>query len=180
MLSFRLGGVKIRLYFGFFAMLTFYFYSWGSDTRAVCRALVCCLLHELGHLAAMFACGYSPKALCFYAGGIKLVPGSGIVPRGRQAAILSAGCAVNLLLAGASSLLGLGRLACVNLAFALINLLPLRCLDGGRLLALFLPEKRRRLAAVLTVLPICGFAALVSPPAALMLAIFSAAAELFM
>ena len=180
MLSFRLRGVRIRLYFGFFAMLTFYFYLHGRDTAAVGAALVCCLLHELGHLAMMFACGYAPKALCFYAGGIKLVPRDGIVPRGKQAVILSAGCAVNLLLAGASMVFGLGRLVYVNLAIALINLLPLNCLDGGRLLALFMPEKRRRLAAVLTVLPVCCLTALASPPAAVMLAAFSAAAELLM
>ena len=180
MLRFVFGGVKVRLYFGFFAMLSFYYYFYGTDTVSVCAALVCCLLHETGHLAAMLFFGYAPKEICFYAGGIKLIPKRGIVPRRRQAVILAAGCAVNLALAGVSLVFGQQRLMYTNLAIALINLLPLSCLDGGRLLSLFLPEKRRRAIAFFTVLPVCFFTAAVSPPAAVMLAVFSAAAELLM
>ena len=180
MLGFRVGGVRIRLYFGFFAMLTLYFYLYGRDTAAVGAALICCLLHELGHLAAMLLLGYPPRALCFYAGGIKLVPCRRVVPRGRQAAMLSAGCAVNAVLAAVSYAAGLSTLMYVNIAMCLLNLLPLSCLDGGRLLALYLPERARKITAALTVLPLCALAAAVSPPSAVMVALFAAAAETVM
>ncbi|MCR5121751.1 MAG: peptidase M50 [Ruminococcus sp.] len=180
MLRFRLGGVSIRIYFGFFAMLTFYFYLYGRDSGAVGAALTCCLLHETGHLAAMLLLGFRPKAVCFYAGGIKLVPKSGVVPRPQQTVILAAGCTVNLLLAAVSGTVGLHELMCVSLAVGLINLLPLKALDGGRLMALYLPEKARVVTAAATVLPLCAAAFAVSPPSALFLAAFAAAAELLM
>ncbi len=180
MLRFRLGGVSIRLYFGFFAMLTFYFYLYGGDSGAVGAALTCCLLHETGHLAAMLLLGCPPKAVCFYAGGIKLVPKSRLVPRPRQTIILAAGCAVNFLLAAVSGALGLRGLMYVSLVVGLINLLPLKALDGGRLISLYLPEKTRGIIAAVTVLPLIGAVFAVSPPAAFMFAVFAAAAELIM
>ncbi len=131
-------------------------------------------------LAAMLLLGYPPRALCFYAGGIKLVPCRRVVPRGRQTVILAAGCAVNAALAGVSYAAGLGALVYVNLAVCLLNLLPLSCLDGGRLLMLYLPERARKTAAALTVLPLCIAAAVISPPSAVMIALFAAASETVM
>ena len=180
MLRFRAGNVTIRLYFGFFAMLAFYYYFYGSDALSVCAALVCCLLHEAGHLTAMLLTGHTPQAICFYAGGIKLVPQRGAVPRSRQALILAAGCAVNMTLAGVSLITGQQRLMYTNLAVGLINLLPLSCLDGGRLLSLFISEKARRVVAAFTLLPVLAAVSYASPAAAVMLAVFSAAAELVM
>ena len=161
-------------------MLAFYYYFCGSDSGSVCAALVCCLLHETGHLAAMLFFGYAPKEICFYAGGIKLIPKRGIVPRRRQAVILAAGCAVNLALAGVSLISGQQRLMYTNLALGLINLLPLSCLDGGRLLSLFISEKARRVVAAVTLLPVLAAVSYASPAAAVMLAVFSAAAEMVM
>lgn len=137
MLTFKTGGVRVRLYFGFFAVLMVYLYIGGRTGAWVEAALICCLLHESGHLAAMLLFGCPPHTVSFYAGGIRIsTRGIGRLGRGARAVILSAGCAVNLTLAAASYLLGIERLAGINLALAAFNLLPLPQLDGGRLLRL--------------------------------------------
>ena len=137
MLEFEVFSVKVRLYFGFFAVLMLYLYIGGRTGALVEAALVCCLLHELGHLTAMFLFGCLPRRVSFYAGGIRITPrGMNRLSRTAGAVILSAGCLVNLLLAGASWLAGLEGIVRINLGLAAFNLLPLPWLDGGRLLAL--------------------------------------------
>ena len=85
-----------------------------------------------------------------------------------------------MLLAAVSFAAGLTTLMHVNLATGLLNLLPLSCLDGGRLLGLYAADSARHLAAALTVLPLCAAAAVMCPPAAVMLVLFAAASETVM
>lgn len=96
--------------------------------------LLCSLMHELGHISVMCLFGMPPEALTFYAGGIRLSDSCLYCGRAKTAAVLLAGCAVNLLCAGISLLLGYaGLFAAANLALGLFNLLPFRYFDGGRL-----------------------------------------------
>lgn len=137
MLVFRVGTVKVRLGFGFFAVLMLYLYIGQQTGGLVVTALICCLLHEAGHLSAMLLYGCTPRAVTFYAGGIRIsTRWTNRLTKPARGVILSAGCAVNLLLAGVSFLMGREDLAAVNLSLALFNLLPLPALDGGRLLLL--------------------------------------------
>ena len=181
MLSWDMGGMKVRVYFGFFAMICFYFYIFDSGSAEMCAALTACFLHELGHLAAMFALGEKPRAVCLYCGGMKLLPARRMTERPKQAVILAAGCTVNLILALTSLAIGAEDFSRVQLATGLLNLLPFSALDGGRLMRLFLPENARRAAAVVTgaLLTACITAA-GSPPLALMLAAYATAAEFLM
>ncbi len=176
-LSFR--GVKIRLCFGFFAALMFYFYSSGEDSFGVAAALVSCLLHELGHLTAMLLFGCPPERLTLYAGGFKLTPSfdkhCGRIP---ELVILSSGCAVNLLLAQLSRMIGAETLAMTNLSLAAANLLPFSSLDGGRILALFGTRVRKTAAAGAVVLLTAAVIHNGLTPAAILVIAFAAAAEL--
>lgn len=141
-------GTKICFYFGFFAMLMFYFYIGGGDSIGITAALVSCLLHECGHLTAMLIFEQAPEKLCFYAGGIKIVPRHTAVSRLEHTIVLSAGCAVNLIVAAVSHIIGLEELSRINLALALINLMPFGSLDGGRLMQMYLGEGARKFIAI--------------------------------
>ncbi len=137
MLEFEVFKIRVRLHFGFFAVLMLYLYIGGRTGACVEAALVCCLLHELGHLSAMLLFGCPPRRMSFYAGGIRISTRRiNRLGRGARAAILSAGCAVNLVFAAVSYLSGFYWLAKINLALAAFNLLPLPQLDGGRLISL--------------------------------------------
>lgn len=148
MLEANLHGIRVRFYFGFFAAVMLYFYMMKSDPLGITAALCSCLMHELGHLSVMCLLSAPPESVNFYFGGIKIIPKHGFCARPAMTAILSAGCAVNLLAAAVSAVIGLDRLCCINLALGLVNMLPFSSLDGGHLLELYGPPRLRRGLAV--------------------------------
>lgn len=154
MFEVNIGAVRVRLYFGFFAVVLFSFFAGQADSFGVIAALICCILHELGHLAAMCLLSSPPDKICFYAGGIKIIPRrAGMDSRAVSAVILAAGCAVNFLLAAISRSLGLIQLFEINLALGVFNFLPFSYFDGGRILELYAPDGvRKACAAVCAVL----------------------------
>lgn len=97
-------------------------------------ALAACMLHELGHYAAIIVMGGTVKQIRLTAVGAEMVMAHPMNYWQEGTAAL-AGPAVNLLLA---------RLFCgwepgilfsgLNLVLGCFNLLPVRCLDGGRAL----------------------------------------------
>lgn len=135
MLEFTLRGLRIRLTFGFFAAVGLTASAGGMQSRLM-TVLLCSLMHELGHMAAMRAFGIRPKCLTFCTGGIAL-PAEGLdCGRLRACLILSAGPAVNLISSAVSMTLGYtGTFAAAGLALGLFNLMPFRCFDGGRIYA---------------------------------------------
>ena len=141
MIVFTLFGTRIKLRFDFFAAAALM--SAVSAGSGAALGLLCCLLHEAGHIAAMHLFGAKPSALLFYGAGIMITPDRRrLLPVHREALILSAGCAVNFALYGISSAIGRGSgfFALANLFLGIFNLLPSEGLDGGRLLKLFLGE----------------------------------------
>ena len=176
MLDLTIRGLNIRIYFGFFAAVMFYFYISGNDTLGIAAALTSCLLHELGHLSAMLLFGCPPERLT--AGGFKLTRSfDKQCGRAAEAVILSAGCAVNLLLAAVSALTGYETLTVTNLALCAANLLPFSSLDGGRILALFGTQVRKTTAAMAGILLTAAVILTGQSPAALLMIAFAAAAE---
>lgn len=137
MIELKLNRTALRWDFSFFAVLAVFF-LWDS-TGFGFAALGICAAHELGHLAVMRLCGMIPESLTFYGAGIRLTAPaverrSGAV----QAAVYSAGCAVNLLIFAAGMAAGAERIAAISLAAGLFNLLPVGEFDGKRLLKLLL------------------------------------------
>lgn len=135
--------VSVELRFSFFAVLGFMICTDREGVMLLCA--LGCVLHECGHLAVMLAERKPPSSVVFYGGGIHIRGGSTSLPA------VIAGCAVNAALFLVFGVLpwesGKLRLFGVyNLLIAAFNLLPLRELDGKRLLELaliraFPPEK---------------------------------------
>ena len=125
-------------------------------------------LHEAGHLLAMALCGARPSRICLTAAGMRIErPPALTLAFAQEIAIAFAGPAVSLLLAGVFALLARviplhSDLYLLNLGFGLFNLLPVRQLDGGRMLYFLLcrrfPE-RAASRAVLASSLLCLFAA---------------------
>lgn len=145
MLELSVGRIRVSLSFTFFAAVaavTLWNGSWGLK---IVTALICCILHELGHISAMCMFGIPPERVFFYAGGIKISPHRGrLISKKQDMIILFAGCSVNLFIALLWRILsgGLNYFACANLFLGIFNLMPVKYFDGGRLLSLALNESR--------------------------------------
>lgn len=95
-----------------------------------------CLLHELGHIAALRATGGELRRVELSCFGIKMTAAPARDVK-RGAAVLLSGPAANLLLFALLHALGCGgRIAALSLAAGVFNLLPFSFLDGGALIGL--------------------------------------------
>lgn len=127
-------GIKLRFTFAFFALVGLVCQTGASAQMRVIIVIICSVMHEAGHIAAMCFFGHRPDSLTFCAGGICL-PEKALNCSGKaRAIILLSGCAVNFITAAVSILLGYkGMFAAVHLILGVFNLLPFRYFDGGRL-----------------------------------------------
>lgn len=96
MLEFSLFGVRLRFSFLFFAVVTATLIIDRSGVAIT--GLICCVLHEAGHIAAFAALNRKPGEVTFDAFGIKLISPAGIMRFKDEIFVLSAGCAVNFFL----------------------------------------------------------------------------------
>ena len=135
--------VKVSAEFSFFAVFGFLLCVDKEGTALLC--LLACILHELGHLAVMFAERNPPCSVKLYGGGIHISGGSTSFP------CVFAGVAVNTALFLLFGLIPweqreLRLFGVVNLLTAAVNLLPVGSLDGKLMLEMalvrgFSPER---------------------------------------
>lgn len=121
------------------------------------QVLAACILHEAGHYGAAIAVGSRVCELHLTAVGAEMKLDSDIQLSYSQDALLAfAGPAVNLFTAWIAARVGFNLFAGLNLSFGLLNLLPIRPLDGGRILAgvlsLFVPDLAEKILSGLSVL----------------------------
>lgn len=116
-------------------------------------ALLCCIIHEAGHLICLFVLGEKPKKieLSFY--GIKLerYPMSGQNTAGELAVYISGPC-VNLIFSALLFLLSnisdsLRNAAIISLCVGVFNLIPCKPLDGGNMLYVLLCRNTKQRTA---------------------------------
>lgn len=137
MLSFSIRGRTITIRFGFCMMLLCLFLLTG-DTLLPC--LVCCMLHECGHLAVCLILHLRVRELEFGCGRLtlRLQHSPETLPIGRQLLLHGGGILSSLLFAAVAALLSCcgvptGLWVSVNLCLAAFHLIPAPGLDGGRL-----------------------------------------------
>lgn len=145
-MKFKLFGTEIYISFLFFAMITVMIAF--DKTGLIVPTLFSVICHEAGHLFCMWAMGNTPKR-------IKLIPASvqitdSITSRYKTDNIVSlCGPLVNILLflvfyinysiwGNITTLI----FAFLNLILGLFNLLPVKGLDGGRILHNIISQKR--------------------------------------
>jgi stage IV sporulation protein FB len=125
---FYVNKAKIRIEYSFLLMIAFSVLLKSSNIAFV---LLFSSLHEIGHLIALLVFGGRAKEIniSFYGIGLKYDYSFSFL---KELVLFSAGIIVNLILC----LLNINRN--INLSLALINMLPLYPLDGGRILKLIL------------------------------------------
>lgn len=135
-MSFTIGGVKVTIRFFFFAFLALL--SITAGTQIILSSVLFSLLHECGHLAALFWFDCKPEEIRLGAFGMQIRRRAGIrMSYCQEMLVLLSGPGVNLICAGIFSLLGAGVssgfyiLVAVNLILAGFNLLPVTGTDGG-------------------------------------------------
>lgn len=135
----ELCGVKIKISFLFFAVLTLLF--GGGVSREIKLALLFSALHEAGHLAALLSVKSKPREIRLGAFGMTIVRGEGFTGYREDFAVALCGPLVNVVFCVFFLVLyrlkggeGLFALFAVNLAIAAFNLAPVFSLDGGRML----------------------------------------------
>lgn len=131
MLELNIKNIVLRLDFSFFAVLSLFFFfdSGGCGICAMCAA-VC---HEIGHLIILCAVGARTRSITLYGAGIRIGADTELLSPSKKAAVLAAGCAVNLLLFPTALLMHSRSFAAANLALGLFNLIPIGELDGAQL-----------------------------------------------
>ena len=106
----------------------------ATGTAAQC--LLASVIHELGHLTALFLCRSTPSAMVINVFGVRIEKqADSHLTYGQDVWISLAGPAINLISAFVLYLLaGWGTAASIHLVLGLFNLLPLEPLDGGQAL----------------------------------------------
>lgn len=136
---FRIKGVEVSFRWHFLTIVTFMLSLRASN---VLYAVVFSLLHEIGHLAAMASAGVFPESISFEFTGINIKRKEMTnVSLQKEIIISFAGPFVNLILFLAlliaflqSKNVKMLNMASVNLILMAFNLLPVKSLDGGKII----------------------------------------------
>lgn len=150
-MKFKLFGTEIYVSFLFCATLSFMICT--DRTGLVIPTLLAVVLHEAGHLFAMYLYECPPIS-------IRLIPASVqiteklFVPDKKSIKILLAGPLLNIA-AGLTAFLNYGiykapfalEFSVINFALGLFNLLPVCGLDGGSVLTIILKPRTKRFSA---------------------------------
>ena len=117
--------------FWFAAVLVFLLLFFPNGNAALC--FLFCVLHELGHLAALIALESVPAEIKLGFFGMRIVTGGRLLSTAGEIIAAAAGPAVNFLLAAVLYCMNQNEAAIINLGLGIFNLLPVSMLDGGHI-----------------------------------------------
>ena len=141
-MKFNFFGTRIYISFLFAATLSFMLAT--DRTGLVIPTLFAVLIHESGHLIAMWAGDCAPKEIRLIPASVQIVEGfprsrkvqAGIIVCGPLANVaVAASLYINFYLSGSEFSL---RFCLLNAVLAAFNMLPVSGLDGGRLLCMLI------------------------------------------
>ncbi len=142
-MSFKIWGIKIKISFLFFAMLTMVFAM--DEKRVAIVTLLSVALHETGHIVALLCFKAYPEEITFGIFGIRILQNKCKLSYSDEAVVVLCGPAVNIVLFVIFGVLNytfenqiLLIISAVNLVVGIFNLLPVLPLDGGRALLVVL------------------------------------------
>lgn len=128
--------------------------------------LLASALHETGHLIPLLLWRHPPVRISFGVFGISITQREDPLSYPRQAAVLLAGPAVNLLMAGGlAAARTVPAAVAAHLVMGCFNLLPVEALDGGQCLYCLLAGRRSEETALRVVR--CASATVILPLATL-------------
>ncbi len=136
----------MRRYFSqAFVLIPFLLLFWQCRPFEILLFLLAAALHELGHLLAMLCLRCRPAKFSFSIGGAKIETDAPLLSYRREIVLFLSGPLANLLGCAAAFLWIRTQLSepslyffFCNTLFCLINLIPIRGLDGERALSAFL------------------------------------------
>lgn len=133
----KIGDTTFVVGFPFAATVTLMLLLDKSGTAV--SALICCVMHELGHLLCLFVLSAPPERVTLGAFGMRIDKSEASLSYREETLIALAGPMINFLLA--LILLAFGKIlnapwllpsVAINLCTGLFNLIPVEPLDGGR------------------------------------------------
>lgn len=137
---FKVKNTAVELHFRFAAVLTFLLLLFPNGNASDCFLL--CVLHESGHLAALYFFKSPPLGIKFDFFGMKIETSKKLLSPAREIICAAAGPLINLVAAALLHFFKYSDSALLSLGLALFNLLPVSVLDGGRILAVLIKDDK--------------------------------------
>ncbi len=137
MICFRIFGIKIYIWFSFFAIISLLLVLSKNDM--VIYGMIAGIIHELGHLTAFLIKGYPPKEIHLEYSGIRLIPIKKIFSIKEESFFLLSGSALNIIFF--ILFYKLFKIwSYIHLVLGVFNLLPIKSLDGGQFIEIIIQK----------------------------------------
>ncbi len=143
---------KLRMRISVFALPSAILMLWLEGTMPFLILMLSAAVHELGHIAAIYLCGYRIRRFDILPMGALLVCPEGI-PYDHEMLIALSGPIASLLCGGIALAFALPFgstellfAALINIVLAVFNLMPFKKLDGGKALCCYLMSENKKTA----------------------------------